>query len=205
MKKHQQSDLILTWHSVTHQILCVQRGKQIPKEFTWGAGISFCKNWSHHFAAVVSRCFTALLLTETELSPQDLSCTSAAVGTARSMSFHGLSLIEVSSSANTANTAHTILFTAEIYFMPFTQLQVSSGMSYRLGFLIRMVPSSKRCCFLNFHVRFSCGCYSGQGMSTTCSIASAQGICDLVTIQDILIFRTKSTALLVLAASPHQF
>lgn len=68
-----------------------------------------------------------------------------------------------------------------------------------------MVPSSTgECCFLNFHVQFSCGSYSGQGMSTTCSIASAQGICDLVTIQDMLIFRTKCTALLVLAASPHQ-
>lgn len=78
-------------------------------------------------------------------------------------------------------------------------------MSYRLDFLIKMVPSSKgECCFLNFHVQFSCGSYSGQGTSTTCSIASAQGICDLVTIQDMLIFRTKCTALLVPAASPRQ-
>lgn len=78
-------------------------------------------------------------------------------------------------------------------------------MSYRPDFLIRMVPSSKRqCCFLNFHVQFSCGSYSGQGTSTTCSIASAQGTCDLEPIQDMLIFRTKSTALLVLAASPRQ-
>lgn len=34
--------------------------------------------------------------------------------------------------------------------------------------------------------------------------ASANGICDLEPIQDMLIFRTKSTALLVLAASPRQ-
>lgn len=78
-------------------------------------------------------------------------------------------------------------------------------MSYRLDFLIKMVPSSKgECCFLNFHVQFSCGRYNGQGTSTTCSIASAKGICDLVTIQDMLIFRTKSTVLLLLAASPRQ-
>lgn len=78
-------------------------------------------------------------------------------------------------------------------------------MSYRLDFLIKMVPSSKgECCFLNFHVQFSCGRYNGQGTSTTCSIASAKGICDLVTIQDMLIFTTKSTVLLLLAASPRQ-
>lgn len=89
--------------------------------------------------------------------------------------------------------------------MPFTTATgfirgvLQTGFPHQNGTIFK-----ERVFLLNSHVQFSCGSYSGQGTSTTCSIASANGICDLEPIQDMLIFRTKSTALLVLAASPRQ-
>lgn len=93
---------------------------------------------------------------------------------------------------------HNFICSCRFILCHLLQLQVSSGMFHRLDFLIKM--AKRECCFLNFHVQFSCDSYSGQG--TPMTFFSSRNL--WLGHNPVLIFRTKSTALLVLTASPCQ-
>lgn len=100
-----------------------------------------------------------------------------------------------------ANSTSTRGFTA----CNLPQREVSSGLFSRLDFLItKLITSKTERCFVNFHVRFSCGSSGGQWASTTCRIVSVEGIHDLEPIQKMMIYRTNPPAQLVLIARPGQ-